>query len=163
MGKQGAAMRKLIMSFAVMAMVLFAGAALAEPGEYPGWERGSSFNALYSPEGYESLKGTVEKFYKITPLPGMVEGLGMRMKLRDGTIVDVIVAPYGYVDFLPPVFKPGERAKVKGAWAEVNGRRWFVAAKVRLREVFEVKLRGTRSGLPYWDMDIKELEEVESD
>ena len=157
-------MRTLVTGLAVLVMFFCAGLASAEEtANYKGWERSGRFNALYQPDGYTTLKGEVERFFKVTPLPGMVEGLGMRVKLRDGSLVDIILAPVAYVDFLSRVFHPGELAKIKGAWTEIDGRRWFVASKVRLREMFEVKLRGTRSGVPYWDMSMKELEAAESD
>lgn len=155
-------MKKILMFTAVL-MVLCAGLAQAgDKKEYKGWERGSTFDALYNPGEYKTYKGNVEQFFKITPVPGMAEGLGMRLKLDDGSLVDVIVAPFAYVDFLPRIFQPGERTKVKGCWVEVDGRRWFAASKVRLREMFEVKLRGTSSGIPYWDMTPEELGKAET-
>jgi hypothetical protein len=47
--------------------------------------------------------------------------------------------------------------KIKGAWAEIEGRDLFIAAKVKRGEFDEYKIRRTRDGFPFWCMSDEEL------
>ena len=130
-------------------------------GPMPGWEKGSQYDKLYNTAGYTTLKGVLDKYEAVTPLPGMIKGLALRMAARDGTEVLVHLGPDRYLDFLPDVIRAGDKIKVKGAFTKLDGERVFMAAKIRKGEVFELKLRSTRTGSPYWDLDETErLEET---
>ena len=54
--------------------------------------------------------------------------------------------------------KPGERVKVKGVWAEINGHDIFMAAKIKKGDYFEFKVRLTSDGTPFWTMTPEQLE-----
>ncbi|MFC1896654.1 hypothetical protein ACFL0Q_08380, partial [Thermodesulfobacteriota bacterium] len=49
--------------------------------------------------------------------------------------------------------------KVKGVWADIDGREVFMASKVKRGEYFEIKVRRTRDGTPYWTLTAEELAE----
>ena len=122
-------------------------------GPMPGWQKGGQYDKLYDPAAYATLKGVLDAYEAVTPLPGMVKGLALRMTTKGGEKVLVHLGPDKYLDFLPEVIRVGDRIKVKGAFARVDGKKVFMASKIRKGEVFELKLRSTRTGSPYWDMD----------
>ena len=47
--------------------------------------------------------------------------------------------------------------KVKGVWAEVQGKDVFMASKVKKGDYFELKVRLTKDGTPFWTMSPEEL------
>lgn len=122
-----------------------------------GWERGSEYNRLYRVDQYQTISGTLVEIIKITPIPGMSPGTGMILISRDNEKVMVHLGPKWFVDLLVLGFKPGDRVKVKGAWAQIKGKRFFMASKVRNSEFFEVKFRKTKDGMPYWTMTPEEI------
>ena len=152
-------MKPLFRSLAVcIALLVVATAAWSfYAGPMPGWERGGAYDKHYDAAKYESLKGELIAYDTRIPLSGMTEGLVVQMKTRDGQDVDVHLGPLKYVDFLPDIMRPGDRIKVKGAFATISGMPVFMAAKIRKGEVFELKLRSTRTGAPYWDLDRSEI------
>lgn len=134
-----------------------AGASAADVNRFPGWERGSAYNKLYDAKKFESLKGELVRFIEVTPLSGMIPGLGLIMKQKDGKEVTVHLGPDRYLHFLTSGFAPGDAIKVKGTFATVSGMPVFMASKIRFREAFEVKFRTSKKGTPYWDMSDSEL------
>ncbi|WP_029893820.1 hypothetical protein [Desulfohalovibrio reitneri] len=154
----------LTSALAFFLVLLLAGLAAAQ-GQVSirGWEEGSRYNRYYDPERYESLKGELVEFFDVKPLDGMTTGLGVVMDTREGERITIHLGPKGFLDFVPVGFKPGDRIKVKGAFAEIDGRRVFMAAKIRLKELFEVKMRSSETGRPYWGLSEAELvkEELE--
>jgi hypothetical protein len=122
-----------------------------------GWERGSEYNRLYRVDQYQTLTGTLVEFIEITPIPGMSPGTGMILISRDNEKVVVHLGPKWFVDFLVSGFKPGDSVKVKGAWAQIKGKRFLMASKLRNAEFFEVKFRKTKDGTPYWTMTPQEI------
>lgn len=144
----------------VLALVVLVLAALPAraffAGPMPGWEKGGTYDAYYDAAKMETLKGVLNEYVSIRPLSGMAEGLGLNMTTRDGEKVAVHLGPQQYLDFLPEVIVSGDRIKVKGAFADIKGKRVFMASKIRKGEVFELKLRSTRTGSPYWSMDATE-------
>lgn len=123
----------------------------------PGWEKGGAYDRHYDPAKHEILKGELLGYESIRPLPGMSPGLAARLRIKDGRTVLAHLGPETYVGFLPEVIHPGASLKLKGTFATIAGQSVFMASKVRNAEIFELKLRSTHSGAPYWDLDRAEL------
>ena len=129
----------------------------AGDGDLKGWEKDSQYNALYQVEQYQKIKGTLVDIIEVTPFPDMSPGLGMIFRLRDGEMVTVHLAPSWFAKFVIYAFKKGDPVKAKGCWAEIGGKKVFMASKVRNGEYFEIKFRRTKDGTPYWTMTPEEI------
>ena len=129
----------------------------AEQQDITGWEKGSEYNRLYRVDKYVKLKGTMVEIIDVVPMQGMAPGIGMIILLRDGERVTAHFAPKWFAKFLNYGFNKGDSVKVKGCWAEINGKKVFLASKVRNGEYFEVKFRRTRDGRPYWTLKPEEM------
>jgi hypothetical protein len=93
----------------------------------------------------------------VVPLKGMAPGLGMIILLKSGEKATVHFAPKWFAKFLTYGFSPGDPVKVKGCWAEIGGKKVFLASKVRNGEYFEIKFRRTKDGTPYWTLKPDEM------
>lgn len=121
-----------------------------------GWEKDSSYNQLFNPNEMDSFKGVVVGFQEVTPLPGMSPGVALLVRERGGN--DVITVHLGPKWFIKQVgVNKGEQVKVKGVWAEVEGKDVFLACKVKKGDYFELKVRLTKDGTPFWTMSPEEL------
>lgn len=129
----------------------------ADQQDITGWERDSTYNRLYRVDQYHKLKGTLVKIIDVVPMKGMAPGLGMIILLKSGEKATVQFAPKWFAKFLAYGFKPGDPVKAKGCWAEIGGKKVFMASKVRNAEYFEIKLRRTKDGTPYWTMTPEEV------
>jgi hypothetical protein len=82
---------------------------------------------------------------------------------QDGDTVNVQLGPKSFVKLDSIGLRKGDKVKVKGAWAEINGKEIFMASKVKKGEDIELKLRRTKDGVPYWTMSPEELEREKGD
>jgi hypothetical protein len=127
-----------------------------EKRDMGGWEKGSPYNKLYSADEMDSFKGFVVGCKEVIPLPGMSPGIALLVRERGGK--DVITVHLGPKWFVKQVgVKKGEKVKVKGVWAEVQGKDVFMASKVKKGDYFELKVRLTKDGTPFWTMSPEEL------
>ncbi len=142
---------------AVVGIVLLSGVpALAGSMDVTGWEEGSAYNKLYQPAELDKLKGVVQKIIEIVPIKGMVPGIGLIVKDGDGDKIVVHVGPKSFLGDSIGV-KRGEKIKVKGAWAEIDEKDVFMASKIKKGDFFELKVRLTKNGKPFWVMTPEEL------
>jgi hypothetical protein len=135
---------------AAFALLAWAGLCLAAEG-YKGWERGGSYNRLYDPDKAVTIKGRVVRTAEVVPMAGMDPGLALIVKTAQGEEIEVQLGPKPFAKSIAGAFSPGAQAKAKGVWAEIGGRKVFMAAKVRLEEFRDFKLRLTKDGYPAWD------------
>ncbi|AOY59841.1 MULTISPECIES: hypothetical protein [Desulfococcus] len=152
--------RGFLSVIAIIVVVLAAGlgAGLAGgPREMGGWEIDGPYNQLYKNSERDRLKGTVEGFSEVVPLAGMSPGTAMILKDEDGDRIEVHLGPKWFVDPDGIGIRKGDEVKIKGAWAEIEGRDLFIAAKVKRGEFDEYKIRRTRDGFPFWCMSDEEL------
>ena len=129
----------------------------AEQQDITGWEKGSEYNRLYRVDKYVKLKGTLVKIIDVVPMKGMATGVGMIILLRDGERVTVQIAPKWFAKFLQYSFNAGDSVSLKGCWAEIGGKKVFLASKVRNGEYFEIKFRRTKDGTPYWTLKPEQM------
>ena len=130
--------------------------AYAAPKDMGGWEEGGAYNKLYKATELDKFKGNVQKIIEIVPMKGMAPGVGLIMKDGDGDKVVVHIGPKSFLGDSIGI-KRGERIKVKGSWAEIDGKDVFMASKIKKGDFFELKVRLTKNGKPFWAMDPEEL------
>lgn len=123
-----------------------------------GWEKGSAYNALYNAADYDSFKGHIKKIYETVPMPGMAPGIAVEVAESKTETILVHLCPLAFAEIGDIGVKPGERVKVKGAWAEIDGKDVFMAAKIKKGDFFEFKVRLSSDGTPFWTMTAEELE-----
>jgi len=132
----------------------------AEKRDMGGWEAGSEYNQLYDAAELDSFKALVVRVKEITPMPGMTPGVALEVregKKGDGELVLVHLCPTWFAGPKNIGFKKGEQVKLKGVWAEIDGKDVFLASKVKKGEYFELKVRLTKNGKPFWTMTPEEL------
>lgn len=149
---------------AIVTLALILGTGISSPGvvyaeekrDMGGWERDSPYNQLYNADEMDSFKGIVVGFKEVIPLPGMSPGVALLVRERGGN--DVITVHLGPKWFIKQVgARKGEKVKVKGVWAEIQGKDVFMACKVKRGNYFECKMRLTKDGTPFWTMNPEEL------
>ena len=136
-------------------------AALADPRkDMGGWEKNSEYNKHYDVSEYESFKGWVKKIKTIVPMPGMSPGVAIEVcetkDLRSEPIL-VHLFPVWFTDPKSIGLKRGDRVKVKGVWAEIDEKDVFMASKIKKGDYFELKVRLSSDGTPFWTLTDAEL------
>jgi len=129
-----------------------------EKGGIVGWEKDSAYNKLYDLDEWDSLKGNVVGFKQITPLKGMSPGIALLV--RDGDSDETVTVHLGPSPIVTPnriSLRKGDKVKVKGVWAEIDGKEVFMASKVKKGDYYEYKVRLTKDGTPFWTMSPEEL------
>ncbi len=121
-----------------------------------GWEKDSTYNSYYDYKERDAIKGKVVKFQEIVPLPGMAPGTAFILD-EDGQEILVHLCPVTYADAQKTGIRKDIKTKVAGAWATIEGKDVFMAAKVKQGENFEFKVRLTKDGTPFWTMSPEEL------
>jgi len=122
-----------------------------------GWELGSAYNKLYNAAELDSFKGTVEEIREIVPMPGMAPGVAIVVSESKTDKVLVHLAPSQFIDVRSTGLKRGDRVKVRGVWAEINGKDVFLASKIKKGDYFSLKVRLTKDGTPFWTMTPEQL------
>lgn len=121
-----------------------------------GWGNDDEYNQLYSPRELDKLKGRVEKFKTLKPLPGMSKATVLILD-EGGDKIVVHLCPVWFAKAKDTGIKRGDKVKIKGSWAEINGEDIFMASKVKKGENYEFKVRLTKDGTPFWNMTPDEL------
>jgi hypothetical protein len=134
----------------------------AEPKDMGGWEKNSPYNRLYNPSEMDRIKGHVEKITEIVPMPGMAPGVAIILRQSKSETVEVHVCPSWYIDANNTGLKKGDSLKIRGSWAEVGDNFVFMASKIKRGDFFELKVRLTKDGTPFWTMSPEELEREKS-
>ncbi|MEW6673294.1 MAG: hypothetical protein AB1427_16455 [Thermodesulfobacteriota bacterium] len=141
----------------IMSLVLLAIAAAQEKPAMKGWEHGSHYNKFYKANELDSFKGTVEEIKEVVPLPGMSPCIALVVSESKSEKVLVHVAPSWFMDIKKVGLKKGDKVKVRGVWAEINGKDVFMASKITKGENFSVKVRLTKDGTPFWTLNPEQL------
>jgi len=147
-----------ILLLAVSCLVITAGVptnSIAQ-GNYSGWEKDSPYNKLYNYKERDSLKGKLLKFKKLTPLKGMAPATSIILKEGDEQIT-VHLCPWDYASPTETGLRKGVKTKIKGAWAVIDDKDVFMAAKAKQGDNFEFKVRLTKDGTPFWTMSPEEI------
>lgn len=143
---------------AVSVFLVGPGAGVAgELGGLAGWEKGSEYNRYYDASEFDEFKGVVEEVTEVVPLPGMAPGVGLVVRDQDGDRVEVQLGPKSFVKLDGIGLRKGDKVKVKGVWAQFDGKDAFMASKVKKGENVELKVRRTKDGAPFWNMTPDEI------
>jgi hypothetical protein len=125
-----------------------------------GWELGSPYNKLYNASEIDAFKARIVKVTEIVPMKGMSSGVALHIKESpDDEVIVVHVCPTWYMKSGGIGLKRGDRVKVRGVWAEINGKDVFMASKIKKGNYFVLKIRLTKDGKPFWTMSQEELNE----
>ena len=131
--------------------------ALSEPpADMAGWEIDSPYNQLYDARELDSFKGYVKKIFTLVPMPGMAPATAIVVAESEEDLNVVHVCPEWFAGPGDIGIRRGDRVKVKGVWAEIDGEFVFMASKVKKGDYFEFKVRITKDGTPFWTLSPEE-------
>ena len=132
--------------------------AAETPADMQGWEIDSPYNQLYDAREMDSFKGYVRKIYTLVPMPGMAPATALLVAESEEDLNVVHVCPEWFAAPGDIGVRRGDRVKVKGVWAEIDGEFVFMASKVKKGDYFEFKVRITKDGTPFWTLSPEEQE-----
>jgi len=121
-----------------------------------GWEEDGAYNQLYKPSELDRLKCTVKKVTEVVPMEGMSPAIALVVDDGDGEEIMVHVGPKWFLGDSVAI-KRGDTLKIRGSWAEIDGRDVFMASKIKKGDFYELKVRLTKNGKPFWTMTPEEL------
>ena len=148
-------------SLTALILLFFAvGVSYAPAEEKPdmqGWGIDDPYNKLYDVREYEKIRASVVRVKEVVPMPGMSPATAL--DIREGAYeIEVHLCPTWYREPSEIRLKRNERIKVKGVWAEINGKDIFMASKVKKDPDTEIiKVRLTKDGTPFWTMTPERL------
>jgi hypothetical protein len=128
-----------------------------EKKDMQGWGIDDPYNKLYSVREFEKIRAYVVRVKEVVPMPGMSPATAL--DVREGAYVyEIHLCPTWYRKPSEIRLKKNERIKIKGAWAEINGKDIFMASKVKKDPDTEIiKVRLTKDGTPFWTMTPQQL------
>jgi hypothetical protein len=162
--KEGVMFKRLKLGVIILAvgfwLLNISMAMTADKKDMGGWEIGSPYNKHYDVSEVERFRAWVVKVAETVPMPGMSPGVALHV--REGNapgdeITVVHVCPTWFIKPSSIGLKPGDRVKIRGVWAEINGKDVFMASKIKKGDYFSLKVRLTKDGRPFWTMDPQEL------
>ena len=142
---------------AVALFVLLAVPGLGLAKDMGGWEEDGVYNKLYQPTELDRIKCTVRKVTEVTPMKGMSAGVALVVDDGEGGEIMVHVGPKWFLGDSIGIGK-GDQLKIRGSWAEIDGKDVFMASKIKKGDFFELKVPLTKNGKPFWVMTPEELE-----
>ena len=148
----------VLATLVLISVTLGFGYALAEDNpDMQGWEIDSPYNKLYDVREYEKIRAWVVRVKEVVPMPGMSPATALDVREGDD-VFEVQICPTWYRKPSDLRLKKNARIKLKGAWAEINGKDVFMASKIKQDPDFEIiKVRLTKDGTPFWTMNSEQL------
>jgi hypothetical protein len=130
-----------------------------------GWGVNDAYNKFYDVAELDSFKANVVKIAEKAPMPGMSPGVILKVKESnvDNETTEIHVCPTWYRDAAGIGLRRGDRVKIRGVWAEIDGRDVFMASKIKKGDYFVLKVRLTKDGTPFWTMSDEQLAEEQQD
>ena len=138
-------------------LIIVTSAGAEEKRDMGGWGLNDPYNTLYDVKEFEKMRAWVKKVKTVVPMPGMSPGVALDV-YEGSADFEVHLAPVWYLKPGEVGIKQGDRIKIKGAWAEINGEDVFIASKIKKGDYWELKVRLTKSGKPFWTMTPDELD-----
>jgi hypothetical protein len=143
----------ILLSFAI-------GVSYVQAEEKPdmqGWGIDDPYNKLYDVREFEKIRAWVVRVKEIVPMPGMSPATAL--DVREGSdVFEVHLCPTWFRNPGEVRLKKNERIKLKGVWAEINGKDIFMASKIKKDPDVEIiKVRLTKDGTPFWTMTPERL------
>ena len=144
---------------ATLALVAGVGPLAAEGArDMAGWEKDAPYNRLYDAREMDAFKGYVKKIYTVVPMQGMAPATVILVEEAEDYETVVHVCPEWFAGPQDIGLRRGDRIKVKGVWAEIGGEFVFMASKIKKGDFFELKVRVTSDGTPFWTLSPDEQE-----
>ena len=128
-----------------------------KPRDMQGWGIDDPYNKLYDVREYEKIRAWVVRMKEVVPMPGMSPATAM--DVREGSDeFEVQICPTWYRKPSEIRLQKGARIKLKGVWAEIDGKDVFLASKIKKDpDIDIIKVRLTRDGTPFWTMTPERL------
>ena len=128
-----------------------------EKRDMKGWGINDPYNKLYDVREFEKVRAYVIRVKEVVPMPGMSPATAL--EVREGAYKwEVHLCPTWYRKPSEIRLKKNERIKLKGVWAEINGKDVFMASKIKKDPNTEIiKVRLTKDGTPFWTMTPEQL------
>jgi hypothetical protein len=143
-----------------VALLLSATASVAEEKEdMQGWEAGGEYNQHYDVREFEKIRVWVIRVKEVIPMPGMSPATALDVKeMLNSEPFEVQLCPTWYRKPSEVMLRKNDRVKLKGVWAEINGKDVFMASKIKKDPNQEIiKVRLTKDGTPFWTMPPDQL------
>jgi hypothetical protein len=155
--------KKLQRTFYILTLILLSfvvGASYVQAEEkrdMKGWGIDDPYNKLYDVREFEKVRAWVVRVKEVIPMPGMSPATAL--EVREGAYVhEVHLCPTWYRKPSEIRLKKNERIKLKGVWAEIDGKDVFMASKIKKDPNTEIiKVRLTKDGTPFWTMTPEQL------
>lgn len=128
-----------------------------EQRDMQGWGIDDPYNKLYDVREFEKIRAYVVRVKEVVPMPGMSPATVL--DVREGAYIhEIHLCPTWYRKPSEIRLKKNERVKIKGVWAEINGKDIFMASKVKKDPDTDIiKVRLTKDGTPFWTMTPQQL------
>ena len=153
-------LKQIAYSSLLVALTLIVGISFVQAQEkkdMQGWGIDDPYNKLYNVREFEKIRAWVVRVKEVVPMPGMSPATAL--DVREGAYVyEIHLCPTWYRKPSEIRLKKNERIKIKGVWAEINGKDIFMASKVKKDPNTEIiKVRLTKDGTPFWTMTPQQL------
>ena len=142
----------IVVIFIFLSFFMIAHAGDVDPKLMKGWEVGSEYNSHYDVREYEKIRAWFIRAKEVVPMPGMSPATVVEV-LEGAEVIEVHLCPAWYRQPSDIKLKKNERIKIKGVWAEINGKDVFMASKIKKDPDTDIiKVRLTKDGTPFWTM-----------
>jgi hypothetical protein len=128
-----------------------------EKRDMQGWGIDDPYNKLYDVREYEKIRAWVVRVKEVVPMPGMSPATAL--DVREGSDeFEVQICPTWYRKPSELHLQKNARIKLKGVWAEINGKDVFMASKIKKDpDIDIIKVRLTKDGTPFWTMTPEQI------
>ncbi len=148
---------KIVLFFVFVTFFAMAHAGDVDPKLMKGWEAGSKYNKHYDVREFEKIRAWYLRAKEVVPMPGMSPATVVEV-LEGAEVIEVHLCPTWYRKPSDIKLKKNERIKIKGVWAEINGKDVFMASKIKKDPNIDIiKVRLTKDGTPFWTMTPERL------
>ena len=132
------------------------GVRAGEQQNMRGWGVDDPYHKHYQVTKFEKFKAKVLRIKEVIPMPGMAPGVAMDVK-DDGQIIEVQICPTWFAKPDEIGIKKGDRVNIRGVRANINNKEVFMVSKIKKEDYFELKVRFTKDGIPFWTMTPEEV------
>lgn len=131
-------------------------AGAEDKGKMGGWGVRDPYHHNYQADKSEKFKGKVLRIKEVIPMPGMSPGVAIDVK-EDSKVIEVQICPTWFAKPDEIGIKEGDRVNIRGVRANINNQEIFMASKIKKENYFEIKVRFTKDGIPFWTMTPDEV------
>ena len=156
--------RRIIYLMVLIALSFMVGTSWVQADEQrdmQGWGVDDPYNKYYDVREYVKVRAWVVRVKEIVPMPGMSPATAL--DVREGSDeFEVHICPTWYRKPSEIRLQKNARIKLRGVWAEINGKDVFIASKIKKDpDIDIIKVRLTKDGTPFWTMTPEQLAKEE--